>query len=227
MLLSARNYAPNTRSAKSNASNLSIDLRKSWLTLALRNSRDIKLTHPSDDGRSPGEPDSRVAVSHLRFQTTREIANLLRAEWLIRFRSLASWQHGLGVVKSSGLELMEGSLSADESALLCAKQCAKRVERAAFRLPYEPRCLPRAMALQWSLRRHGIPSRLVVAMRKRDRLISEVEIAQLLEDEDRFHAWVELGDAMLIGHCERSEYRPIFAFDLLPIIDPAAGGAQS
>ncbi|NVE95714.1 lasso peptide biosynthesis B2 protein [Altererythrobacter sp. JGD-16] len=138
---------------------------------------------------------------------------------------MAAWQHSLGVVKSSGFERSEGSC-ADEPALQCAKQCAKRVERAAFRLPYEPRCLPKAMALQWSLRHHGIPSRLVVAMRKQYQVSGEAEIARLLEDGNRFHAWVDLGDDMLIGHCERSEYRPIFAFDLSPIIAPAAGGAQ-
>lgn len=140
---------------------------------------------------------------------------------------MAAWQHSLGAVNSSVFELPEGSLSADEHTLQRAKQCARRVERAAFRLLYEPRCLPKAMALQWSLRRRGIASRLVVAMRKQYQVNGEAEIANLFEDEDRFHAWVEIGEAMLIGHCERSEYRPIFAFDLLPIIDPAAGGPQS
>ena len=55
------------------------------------------------------------------------------------------------------------------------------------------------MALQWMLARRDIPSLLVIAI-LRDRTHA---------DDDEYHAWVEQGDRMIIGQCERTDYQPI------------------
>ena len=83
-----------------------------------------------------------------------------------------------------------------------ANRLAANTERASLRLPGESKCLPKAVALQWMLRRAGQPSRLVVAVHRTDRTAPHA-----------FHAWVEQGGRMLIGRCERSEYSPVLAFD--------------
>lgn len=50
----------------------------------------------------------------------------------------------------------------------------------------------------WMLRSHALPLVLVVAFHKVDRT-----------GADGYHAWVECGDEMLIGHCDRHAYQPI------------------
>ena len=55
------------------------------------------------------------------------------------------------------------------------------------------------MALQWMLKRRGIPSVLVTAVYK----------GGLTEGVDRYHAWVEHGGAMIIGHCDKAMYQPL------------------
>lgn len=79
---------------------------------------------------------------------------------------------------------------------------ARRVERAANRLPGRSKCLPKAMALQWILRRNAIASRLVIAIHKTDR-----------QHDHSFHAWVEVGGEMVIGHCDRASYSCMASFD--------------
>jgi hypothetical protein len=70
-----------------------------------------------------------------------------------------------------------------------AHQLAADVEWAASRLPLGTKCLPRAMALSWMLRRNRIAHGFVFAVRP--------ESSRL--DEDRLHAWVEVGGGRLIG----------------------------
>lgn len=88
------------------------------------------------------------------------------------------------------------SLDRSEVALV-----ARLVERAATKLPGTTKCLPRAMVVQWLLRRRGIASILVIAVHARDR-----------STEHGYHAWVEHHGDFVIGDCDRAEYRPIMAY---------------
>jgi hypothetical protein len=56
-------------------------------------------------------------------------------------------------------------------------------------LPFESKCLPRAMALSWILRRRRIAHGLVFAVRPPD----------LRGSKDDLHAWVEVDGATIIG----------------------------
>lgn len=70
-----------------------------------------------------------------------------------------------------------------------AKRLAAHVERASWRLPVAIKCLPRAIALSWQLRRRGLCHSVVFAVRpplQRDQ-------------DDTLHAWVECGGAVIIG----------------------------
>ncbi len=76
------------------------------------------------------------------------------------------------------------------------------VERAAARLPVVTLCLARAVAVQWLLRLRRQPSTLVLASHRTDRTT-----------EHAFHAWVEIGDYFVIGHCDRAAYRQVLSID--------------
>lgn len=78
---------------------------------------------------------------------------------------------------------------------------ARLVERAATKLPGVTKCLPRAIVVQWLLRSKGIDSILVIAVHANDR-----------SKEHGFHAWVEHRGNVVIGDCDRTEYRPIMAY---------------
>lgn len=70
-----------------------------------------------------------------------------------------------------------------------ARRLAGAVERAAGRLPFATKCLPRAVALSWLLRRRKIGHALVIAIRP----------PHLRDAHDALHAWVEIGEAKIIG----------------------------
>src|SRR3954453_9408027 len=70
-----------------------------------------------------------------------------------------------------------------------ASRLAGQVERAATRLPFAIRCLPRAMVLSWVLRKAAIDHALVIAVRP----------PAQREGSDALHAWVEIDRARLIG----------------------------
>lgn len=70
-----------------------------------------------------------------------------------------------------------------------ARKIARRVERAAARLPFTTKCLPRAMALSWILRRRGITHALIVAVRPQP----------LRGTPDSLHAWVEVCGETVLG----------------------------
>lgn len=75
------------------------------------------------------------------------------------------------------------------------------VERAAERLPFHCKCLPRAMALHWMLARRGRAGCLAFAV------LPEARRGTV----DDLHAWVELGGRILIGETERP-YHPLARF---------------
>jgi hypothetical protein len=70
-----------------------------------------------------------------------------------------------------------------------SRRFATHVDRAATLLPFQTKCLPRAMALSWMLRRERIQHALVIAVRP----------AELRDAADGLHAWVEVDGAKIIG----------------------------
>lgn len=80
------------------------------------------------------------------------------------------------------------------------RRLVKAVERAALRLPGESRCLSQAMALQWLLRRRRCGGVLYIGV------LPGANRGGL----DDLHAWVALGDTILIGAGE-SAHHPLLA----------------
>lgn len=133
-----------------------------------------------------------------RFTVLRSVVLLLVARFLVRFIPFSRWRGSLGVVVE-GLHAPAAALSAPDPAQLReALRLGRCVMRAAERLPGESRCLPQAMALQWAMKRSGISSDLIIAIHAQDR-----------EAEHAYHAWVEHGGEILIGHCEPADYRRV------------------
>jgi hypothetical protein len=78
------------------------------------------------------------------------------------------------------------SINADQTS---ARQIAAHVERAAWRLPFQTKCLPQSMALSWMLARRGIDHQLTIAVRPQ----------HLRTDEDRLHAWLAVNGRIVLG----------------------------
>jgi hypothetical protein len=105
------------------------------------------------------------------------MAMLCWARILVALVPFRRWQAGLGL--------------ADErpAAKADAQPIANAIEWAAERLPFETKCLPRAMALSWLLQSRRIGHSVVIAVRpfaQRERI-------------DALHAWVEVGDSKIMG----------------------------
>lgn len=125
--------------------------------------------------------------------------------WLIVARLLVArvpmreWRNRLGMRQQS-------TGSSDETS---APLFAAHVERAAQRLPVATRCLARAMALSWMLRRRGIAHELVIALRPMD----------LRARADALHAWVEVGERIILGELPGS-WSPVLR------LPPNCGGKE-
>jgi len=74
--------------------------------------------------------------------------------------------------------------------LIDAQRSATYIEWAARLLPIHIKCLPRAMALSWILRRKRISHVVVFAVRPEE----------LRGSNDDLHAWVEVGREKVIGN---------------------------
>jgi len=112
-----------------------------------------------------------------RLRTLRAMALLCRARLLVDWIALDRWRDSLGLADRTGVR-------ADE-----ARRFAADVEWAAGRLPFEIKCLPRAMALSWMLRRAGITHSVVIAARPPQRRGAN----------DNLHAWVEVAGETVLG----------------------------
>jgi hypothetical protein len=121
------------------------------------------------------------------------MALLAIARCLIALFRLNLWRGLLGET------LDEAGATPPPSAL--ARLLAAAIERGAARLPFTCKCLPRALALHWMLRRRGLPSQLVITV---------LDPAHRSEGEN-LHAWVETGGAILIGAIDRP-YVPLARF---------------
>jgi hypothetical protein len=105
------------------------------------------------------------------------MAQLCRAQLLVSWIPFNRWRDTLGYAGRPNPPLDR------------ARQLAADVEWAAKRLPFATRCLPRAMALSWMLRRRTMRHTLVIAVRP----------SELRPSADAMHAWVEIAGERLIG----------------------------
>lgn len=116
--------------------------------------------------------------------------------WRPRSRTLEAL--GALIAARTGLALIpfrwwRGRLGLDGEArtaeLMTAQRLSIHVERAAGRLPFETKCLPRAMALSAMLRRRAIPHRVILAARP----------AAARRADDDLHAWVDVAGTIVLG----------------------------
>lgn len=129
----------------------------------------------------------------LRARTGEAALALLGARGLIAFVPFARWRSWLGdpvqppgdIAAPSGLPPSEPTPGQREAGRL-----ARHVDRAAARLPLPLKCLPRAMALSWMLRRRNIAHLLVLAARP----------GHARGGEDDLHAWVEVNGLIVLGN---------------------------
>jgi Transglutaminase-like superfamily len=108
---------------------------------------------------------------------------LLMARVLIHLVPLRWWRASLGRVGSAA------HLGVEHGNRLPTRQIVRAVIRATQRLPIEMVCLPRAMAVQWMMRRRGQASALVFG------ILPERGNGDL----HALHAWVEVGTEIIIG----------------------------
>ena len=115
-----------------------------------------------------------------KFRTAAAMARLSLAQLLVTAIPFGRWQSRVGL----------GPTHADGPAdLHRARRFAADVEWAAKRLPFPTKCLPRAMALSWMLRRKRIEHSVVFAVRPADSR----------ESAEALHAWVEIEGQKILG----------------------------
>jgi Transglutaminase-like superfamily len=117
-----------------------------------------------------------------RARTVQAMALLLLARMLVALVPFARWRGRLGLAGEAGSGQLE-----------MARLLASHISRGAARLGLPLKCLPRAMALSWLLRRRGIAHRLAIAARPQ----AERETAP-----DALHAWVECSGETVLGELE-------------------------
>lgn len=120
-----------------------------------------------------------------RARTAEAAALLMIARLLIAAVALRRWRGSLGAVARQ-------PDAADAMAL--ASLLCRHVERAALRLPMETKCLPRAMALSWMLRRRSIAHAAVFGVRH----------SGAAPDTDALHAWIEIAGQTLPAGSDHS-----------------------
>ena len=117
-----------------------------------------------------------------RLGTLRAMAALCCARVLVAFVRFERWSGTLGGRNARGQE--DAPLRLSE-----ARQLARQVVWAAERLPFESKCLPRAVALSWILRRKLIDHAIIFAVRP----------AKSRNSAYALHACVEINGTKIIG----------------------------
>jgi hypothetical protein len=113
-----------------------------------------------------------------RWRTATAIVALTWAQFVIATLPFDRWRNRLGLA---------GETAAVDQPL--AKRLAAHVDWAARLLPFDTKCLPRAMALSWILRRERLAHAVVFAARP----------AGLRGSEEDLHAWVEVAGETVLG----------------------------
>ena len=131
-----------------------------------------------------------------RGATLEAMAWLVCARLLIARVPFGRWRPWLG--RPAAPEPGDPLLRLDGN--LARRRLARAVARAAGRLPGESRCLPRAMALQWMLRRRAMGGVLHIG----------VLPGNARGSLDDLHAWVTRLGEVLIG-ADQKPHRALFA----------------
>ncbi len=113
---------------------------------------------------------------------------LVLAKFLIDHLRFGRWRHMLGKMEKTA-----ASLPLDPKAI---RPIIVAIYRATARLRGEYVCLPRAMAVQWMLRRRGIVSTLVFGIAR------DLKMGSLHD----LHAWVEVGGTIVIGDMPEKDF---------------------
>ena len=116
---------------------------------------------------------------HAKLRTVLAMARLCRAQLLINWVPFNRWSLALGFTQGRN----------DPQAKEEARGLAADIEWAARRLPFQTKCLPRAMALSWKLRSRRISHSVVIAVRP----------SQLRKSPDALHAWVDVAGDKILG----------------------------
>ena len=138
----------------------------------------------------------RNGARHGRWATLEAMAWLVLARLLIAQVPFGRWRPWLGAPVAP----QAGDIHLRLDANLVARRLARAVARAAGRLPGESRCLARAMALQWMLRRRGMGGVLLIG----------VLPGSARGSLDDLHAWVTRSGEVLIGASDQP-HRALFA----------------
>ena len=131
-----------------------------------------------------------------RWNTLEAMAGLVVARLLIARVPFGRWRPWLGTpsVPETAAAFGDPGLRRDDN--VAPRRLAQAVLRAAGRLPGETRCLPRAMALQWMLRRREMGGVLHIG----------VLPGSARGSLDDLHAWVTRSGEVLIGADERPHH---------------------
>ncbi|MEP7316318.1 MAG: lasso peptide biosynthesis B2 protein [Sphingomicrobium sp.] len=119
--------------------------------------------------------------SRSRLRTARCLAHLCIARMVVATLPFRWWRETLGDT---------GIVGWSESVPLDARRTAAHVEWAAKLLPFETKCLPRAMALSWILRSGRVRHCVVFAVRP----------LRQRHSNDQLHAWVEVDGVTILGN---------------------------
>ena len=125
----------------------------------------------------------RSEIWRQRRLSVQAMALLCLARLFVAFVPLRMWRHTIGHVCSAR------SIQPNPAATKPAQRVAAHVEQAASRLPFDTKCLPRAMTLAWLLQMQGVPYTIKLAARP----------VQMRNGKDDLHAWVEVGGTAILG----------------------------
>lgn len=143
------------------------------------------------DTRRP--PETHRPDAWPRLRVAEATALLIAARLLVWLVPMRFWRGSLGrAVTDSPDQPVSGKRPA-----LGLRRLSRAVARAAQHLPGTSKCLPQAMAMQWMLRRRGIGSALVFGILP----------ANQRDHADALHAWVEIGDTVVIGERPGLDFR--------------------
>lgn len=122
----------------------------------------------------------------LRVRTAEAAARLVWARALIELIPFSWWRRWLGSCAPNGPSPPTAPAPADP---VEARRLARHVDRAAARLSFPVKCLPRAIALAGMLRRRRVSYALVLAARP----------LKQRTGHDDLHAWVDVCGEVVIG----------------------------
>lgn len=126
---------------------------------------------------------NKVGTWRSHWLTVQAMVLLCFARLLIAFVPLRLWRRTLGQTCS------DPCIQPDPNSAESARRIAVHVKRAASRLPFDTKCLPRAMVLAWMLQIQGISFTFKLAARP----------LQARNGKDDLHAWVEAGGTEILG----------------------------